>query len=170
MSQKEKKRKSVRTYKFIIRGPISALKNDRAPIQTKDGRLISVPNATVQRNVKHIQASFQRQMQKFTDEPILFEGVEVAFLAVIGVYTAKATTIPNKDTDNMVTTIQEAMQGTIVPPASNKGDRLVKSPFPHRRHFLDRNLVHTVVWVWESTGTAAGDSEVSMKLSRKYGV
>lgn len=170
MSQKEKKASSVRAYKFIIRGPISALKNDRKPIQTKDGRVISVPNNTVQKNVKHIQAAFQRQMAKYTEEPILFEGVEVAFLAVIGVYAAKATTIPNKDTDNMVTTIQEAMQGTIVPPASNKGDRLVKSPFAHRRHFTNRNLVYSVVWVWESTGTAAGDAEVAMKLSRKYGV
>lgn len=163
--------RKIKPYKFVVRGPISALKNDRRPIQKPDGTVISVPNAAVKRNVKHIQAAFQRQLPEYTDDAILFDGSkEVAFLALIGVYARTEKTIPNKDTDNMLTTLQEAMQGVIIPPAQNKGDRIVSGPLPFRRKFLVRNLVHTVVWVWEDPGVISDNLLIAYKIAKRYGV
>ena len=135
--------------KFIIPGVVPALKNRRAAYVTKNGGIATRPNFDVERSVLSIKAAFNRQLESLgLPRPLITEPHQAAVFMVVGVHSV--SNIPNQDLDNAVTTLQEAMQGSVLPGPEHKGDRLVYGLVCVRRPFAERRLVHSVVYVWAS--------------------
>lgn len=140
--------------KFILRGKIPALKNNRMltirerdEIDPKTGKPIKdvkiPPNVEVIKAIRGIKHTVARQLPAALAgaAPLFREPLEVRLAVLVGFYYLGE--LPNADVDNAVTTVQEALADLIY-----ENDRQVCGTYQDRVQFKSQNSLHTVVYLW----------------------
>lgn len=167
-------------WEFTIRGDAPSLKNSRSPfVYHKKGmpmkmigkqkwvRMSDVgfglpPSTEVTQFIQLAKSAFERQRPTGRlvngEWNLISMPTEVCFLLITQAHAL--TSIPDKDTDNMLQTIQEAMQGTII-----ENDRQVQSPWPYRIATQNRMNIHHRIWFWITEGRKKYPKEVEMVLN-----
>lgn len=128
---------------------IGALKNERVMFQKEDGTWAHRPNQAVKRDMLKIGRAIEQALPPDLPRPLWNKPSQIGYFLVAGVYGTSYDVISNKDVDNMEATVQEAFQGVLVPPAKNKGDRLVQASHGYRRVIVMREAVMSRVYVYE---------------------
>lgn len=123
---------------FTIAGEIPAHKNERIIGRRADGSVYNGIQQDTIRRMREIKHSIAAQLPP--DFKIL--SVRLGLIARIGTHQHNV-----KDADNATTTLQECLQGTVVPSAQKKGDKWVK----FQSGFLIEGQSHpfTEFWIWE---------------------
>lgn len=128
----------------------TSLKNDRKIRKqiSKTGKeqTISVPGDQIKNWIKLTQAAWRRQL----DPAFVPISVDCNFIAVA--YTYSPTMSRRLDTDNVTQSIQEAMQGVMVPIAKKKGDKVIRVPqtYPYVMNNSKQEYVEVYFWITEA--------------------
>lgn len=129
---------------FVIREHVPSLKNDRTLFiaKSKTGKKVakSVPTREVDRFISRTRTKF-----KLAATPIPMPG-QAAYLILFGVHSN--TEISVKDGDNAATTIQEAMQGSLV-----EDDKQIVGGEWFKRKLKSKDNLFTEVYFWPTSGT-----------------
>lgn len=155
-----------------------SLKNDRDFIPTASG-VATRPNARVEKFVKSVRAAADRQLPE-NWEPIPMP-LEVKLFMIVGAHAV--STIPDADSDNMGTTIQEALAfpGNVIRVPEGKraaryvvvNDRQVQCPIPFRVPFAVKENIYNDILVWITDGNILNFVEeinfVGKILEKLYG-
>ncbi len=131
-------------FLFRINGKVPSLKNDRTfVIEAANKQVFSRPNNEVLKAKRSISATIGRAMERL-GLSMLPKNAQVRCYAELGYYAQSLDVIPKQDNDNVWTTIQECLMGTLI-----EDDRLVEGFTVRRKLLPAREFVYQKIWVWK---------------------
>lgn len=135
---------------FVIREHVPSLKNDRNLFVVKSKKTgkdvaMSVPTREVDTFIARTKSKFKAVAKVAPGEILIPHPGQAAYLVLFGVHSG--TELSVKDGDNAATTIQEAMQGSLV-----KDDKQIVGGEWFKRMLKSKDNLFTEVYFWPTSG------------------
>lgn len=141
----------LQLMKFYGEGSIPALKNERTIFQDGD-KIVSLPTREVSVWMSKTSSDIQRQLDERYPDYVIDKS------DICGVLVISRKVLHRADVDNQVTTFQEALQGVIVPPRENLGDRFVRGITPV---VLKNYRDSWAAYLWKSEAASTLEGQLS---------